>query len=1085
MINQEVQKILAACFLGIFLLGPAGFASNKLVVEFKHRPNANTLNGVAHIAGVQAIQPLSPYKSDYFSRVYEVTVESSSQGPRAIAQNIAQFLARRSDIKKVEEVGGATILSIAPSKNSQTVNFDMLGNYQWALSNDGQTVFNRADDVKPEVLAGAEGFDINWLEFQRKIEPTIRNRVVVAIIDSGVDIRHPDLKNHIFYNKIECSSDGEPDPGAHSDNDNNGYVGDCAGWNFVDYTKPNGGPVLYDQFGHGTHLAGIVAAEINNHLGISGVSNHIEILPLQVYTQDQKHTPVDPKTCLATKGEDPLVALTSNIAKAILYATEKKVSVINLSLGWPERAHSDFIKNAILEAQAKGVIIVAAAGNNNNDAPIYPCAMKDVICVGASRIDGSVAPYSNYGGHVDLLAPGDNILSTIPTLLTSSNSIKGYEIRSGTSQAAPYVAAAAAALRAQWPEIKSDEVLARLAVSARTLPIVDSTKTFSAGQLDLYRAFSTQPKPVVRPIFKNVAPILFENFSDQLVLRIPIHNFWANASKVKLNLVSSNDGLKLTQHEFSWPEILSGETKIVEAPVRLLNNEMDRNITIQVEIAVAGMAPAHFDYRFTLARKQSVLQTEDRVRIQADDAVGFDSLQSVPVQLLSHQVNSSLEYAAQEVTAAGIKLRVFRRAGSSLNQIGTVILTEATSIFFFEKVQSPAGAGDVYLLGFLKLGCNSNQALYQYFDEHLAPLTPAFAIDKDSPAFITFADLELANFVWSNTKYGALPTPIFTSTGYISPKDQNASFFKKNQNAGKHIYFFELGLSQNITVRTFDNDDVFNRIKKALHLGFRDIVYLLDLAPQSTSDLKINQARALFTVTKLGHQSTLELIITPETIVSRELELHTSDFGSPGLELFSLRSVIDLGGLDDGGAFVFSTLINSKLSQTFMLKSHDSGFGLFQKFRASPIDSRESFLGRGYLATYAGRTMNYSLYVTEDRLVVSSNEVRSQRATQVEANIMRSSFLPGASFSEILYPMVTDTNLPAVLVNATDLFKGNLYVWRFDGQKILAPAALNFQLESDCRPLNPVRTSAAGGHSLAIACGSEGHSDSIYFYQLK
>jgi serine protease len=233
--------------------------------------------------------------------------------------------------------------------------------------------------------------------------------VVVAVIDTGVDYTHVDLAANIWTNTREIAGNGV-------DDDRNGYTDDIRGWNFV---NDNNNPA--DDNGHGTHVAGTIGAVGNN--GISGVAWSVKVMALKF---------------LDSTGSGNL----SDAVGAIDYARLNGAKVINAS--WGGGGFSSALQSAITRFQNAGGIFVAAAGNegaNNATTPSYPANYTNVISVAASTSTGALASFSNYGTNVDIVAPGQSILSTIP-----GNRYASY---SGTSMAAPHVAGALALLWGQ------------------------------------------------------------------------------------------------------------------------------------------------------------------------------------------------------------------------------------------------------------------------------------------------------------------------------------------------------------------------------------------------------------------------------------------------------------------------------------------------------------------------------------------------------------------------------------------------------------------------------------------------------------
>ena len=235
------------------------------------------------------------------------------------------------------------------------------------------------------------------------------NGIVVAVVDSGVDYTHSDLDSNIWQNAGEIAENG-------IDDDGNGYIDDIRGWDFV---SSDNNPMDLDWDGHGTHVAGAIAAE-RNDFGITGVAYNAKIMPVRV---------------LDTFGDGSL----NNIAAGIRYAADNGANVINLSLGGD--FSSNQVNDAIQYANNKGSVVVMAAGNEGNNQPSYPARNADRfgIAVGSIDLNGSMDYDSNRAGSTPLdyvVAPGVDIYSTTPD--------NTYETYSGTSMAVPHVAGVAA-----------------------------------------------------------------------------------------------------------------------------------------------------------------------------------------------------------------------------------------------------------------------------------------------------------------------------------------------------------------------------------------------------------------------------------------------------------------------------------------------------------------------------------------------------------------------------------------------------------------------------------------------------------------
>ncbi|MCC5618156.1 S8 family serine peptidase [Nostoc sp. CHAB 5836] len=227
--------------------------------------------------------------------------------------------------------------------------------------------------------------------------------VVVAVVDTGVDYNHEDLKNNIWTNSKEIAGNG-------IDDDGNGYIDDNYGWNFADQNNNT-----LDNNGHGTHVSGTIAGE-NNNSGVTGIAYDAKIMPVKVLNESGSGS-------------------YNSISKGIRYAVDNGANVINLSLGG--RYSNRTLESAIDYASSKGVIVVMAVGNDGDSSPDYPAryAYKSGIAVGAVDRNNNMPDFSNRSGTNEIgyvTAPGVKVYSSVPN--------NQYATYSGTSMAAPHVA---------------------------------------------------------------------------------------------------------------------------------------------------------------------------------------------------------------------------------------------------------------------------------------------------------------------------------------------------------------------------------------------------------------------------------------------------------------------------------------------------------------------------------------------------------------------------------------------------------------------------------------------------------------------
>lgn len=334
---------------------------------------------------------------------------------------------------------------------------------QWGLNNNAQNTCQTGVDINAE-----KGWDIRH----------DASEMIVGVVDCGIDWSHPDLVNNIWQNLAE-DADGsgsvleyvngrwilDPDDLDSIDTDGNGYIDDLIGWDFVNHDNNP-----YDDNGHGTHVSGIIGAEGNNQIGISGVAWKVQLMPLKA---------------LDSTG----TGYSHTVIPALEYAIANGAKITNNSWGSPFFDSLLFL--AMQNGRAHGHLAVAAAGNdltNIDINPIYPAAfnLDHIISVGAHTCEGQATNYTNSGlRSVDIFAPGGDQINAI--FSTLPNGAYGYKM--GTSMAAPFVSGALALAWAEYPQSDFLDIRKRIIVASSP----DSSLTgFSrrGSRLDLEKSLS-------------------------------------------------------------------------------------------------------------------------------------------------------------------------------------------------------------------------------------------------------------------------------------------------------------------------------------------------------------------------------------------------------------------------------------------------------------------------------------------------------------------------------------------------------------------------------------------------------------------
>jgi subtilisin family serine protease len=324
---------------------------------------------------------------------------------------------------------------------------------QWALRNIGQFAAGTPGaDIK-----AADAWDISTV-----------TGATIAVLDTGIDYDHQDLVGNIWQNT------GETNCANGIDDDGNGYIDDCKGWNFV---NNNNDPM--DDNGHGTHVTGIAGAVGNNNTGISGVLWTARLMPVKILDESGYGT-------------------IENEILGIDYAVQNGAKIINASYGGSEYSQSEY--SAVSDACNAGVLLIAAAGNggddmigdNNDLTPEYPAShdLPNIISVAATDQNDVRAPFSNFGiKTVHVAAPGVYILSTIPQNLYTDK-----DFNSGTSMAAPHVSGLAGLLYSYYDYFNFTQIRGTILRYVDYLSSLDGWIQRS-GRINAYKAISSLLKP--------------------------------------------------------------------------------------------------------------------------------------------------------------------------------------------------------------------------------------------------------------------------------------------------------------------------------------------------------------------------------------------------------------------------------------------------------------------------------------------------------------------------------------------------------------------------------------------------------------
>lgn len=468
----------------------------------------------------------------------------------------------------VLRTGGKSVSNVSVEGQAIAMVVNVPSNKLSILSNEAQRT-ELARYVEPNMLFKAQFVPNDPYDGNQWALPKIQadwawntttgnSSIIVAIIDTGIDYNHPDLKNN--------------------------YV--ALGKNWVDN---NNDPI--DDNGHGTHVAGIIGAVLNNSVGIAGIA--------QV-------------SIMAEKGLNATGwGLETDLANAIFDAVQKGARI--LSNSWGSDSDSSLIHDAVRYAYQHGVLVLAAAGNSNSDARSYPAAYDEVVAVAATDESDTKAAFSSWGSWIGVSAPGVNVFSTMPTYHVTLNDYPYYESMnydylSGTSMACPQAAGVAALIWSRFPNATRDWVRGQLSFTSDDLGDPGFDITYGAGRVNARKAIEQQPLQHDLFLYRYDTPT-FVQPGDMVPIMATVLNFGSSSeSNVNVSLlidgslVDSTIIQALASDSFATPALLLWNplqigTYNVTLYVRPVTGETivsDNVISAQVNVHfLVSLSPSH------------------------------------------------------------------------------------------------------------------------------------------------------------------------------------------------------------------------------------------------------------------------------------------------------------------------------------------------------------------------------------------------------------------------------------------------------------------------------------------------------------
>ncbi len=737
----------------------------------------------------------------------------------------------------------AAFANLLPGERSEMVVSDELFPYQWSLLNQGQTYLKEKDDIHNIPLKGVSGKDIDWKNLKDKLG---NRKPIVAILDTGVDLDHPDIKDALWKNEKECGKDPKVD------NDNNKLKGDCLGWNFTADIESDSAKNPGDSDGHGTHVAGIIAAQINDY-GIAGINPNIRIMAVKV---------------MGNSNSDSAIPGSEAFARGIQYAADNGADVINMSLGWPKSLETENLRRAVFSALQKGVIIVAAAGNNNSPEPLFPCAYEGVICVAASTLDGSYAGFSNYGGHVDVVAPGEGILSLNPTMLEPDFfPVNGFEVRSGTSQAAPIVTALVASLKAVKPDITAQEILARI----YSLPAQADSKKYVLGGTMSWAGLSQEvTTPVIRPIFKKQIArepkqIIVAANSTTGKFNFPLKNFGLDSGAVSLKLESLSPSLSVINAESDLEGIKSGETKILSFELKI--NDLDLDSFVKLKLTVKTESESR-SFLFELPVVRDVRAVTTKLSFKYLDkpvplaAVRNGDVVTTLTTIETFTNSSNFEFFVRRYVREGdrvakLELTIFEKIGQEFVQKNPIVIENAFYLANFKRGDLNFDGNEDYLVNTLVREGDKVKVVFSFFNKDGSPVWKDFQNVKVDLSVIVDnflnllkdqSPLPISLVSYQHPKLGKMMIPSFITRGQLPKIDQVLTSWDR-QDMGRKVRLYYLEpQADSFRIRAMTTKVWEEALKTEIKSKWYETVEVEDILPRSSDDVKRGEVRALVSV---------------------------------------------------------------------------------------------------------------------------------------------------------------------------------------------------------------------------------------------
>lgn len=910
---------------------------------------------------------------------------------------------------------------------------DPLYNRQWALQNNGQVILRNTSELERVSVKGDIGKDINWVETNNI--STSKSELIVAVLDTGLDIDHPDLAGRIWYNKKLCT------------NAPNANLLACNGFNFLDNNNN-----ITDDLGHGTHVAGIIAAN-RNSIGIVGAADsRIKIMPLKILNSKVSGFVYNGKI------------ITDVIAEAMIFAITNGAEVVNLSLGWPKLIDSAKIRLAFQMAEAKNVIVIAGSGNNNKDLPTFPCSYENVICVGATDNRGELTSFSNFGSKIDLAAPGESIISTFPKKLESRVlRISNYEIKNGSSQAAPFVTAAVATLKLLNPGLSNDRVRSLLFRSSKAMAKSKSNHFVKFGSLDMKKlldmAAIITESSFINPEFKSITEIKYKMSDKVFSFNLPLKNLSELTYNGSVCVESSSIAINLDQNCFEVKELKAHTQKIIIISGRIVDLTEDSHLEFTIHID-------QFDYQTSVVFSRD-LNDDNYLKKEIITGASFDEMGIIngdrKFSKMSRVIDKfhRLNYPEyffiekQKQTTSNTVVSFLTK------QNGSYLVRNITLPFLVNRIlsmhrQDVNQDGNIDLFVYA-LSVKKDELIFLNYNQELNPLFGKYS--KWSMKLSTFEglpiDAGIEKFEWvklNHLQLGSIIVPSIFKKYAMPEADNSKNILERITDARNHYFYLNPKLdslddSMKIELRVLDSVALMKKLFADFKLFSDQNIVLLKPFPQTDEESRQGKIKVLAALDNGREREYLELTLNTVGIKSKILgPLYHSDNLVKG-ELQNLEDALIYPVVNSSTGKVLNKSILTSLlnrSSAEFLTKNDSGMW-------NPLILRQNWDNPiiGLIGLFDA--MDSVSYLIENRSTIT---ILSSNGQKNDLPVYRDSAFPGQNFSETLLP-ITSEGRSGVYVNSTLIYGERLYSMIMTSKGFIRPLEFSVGFPDNCLALSP------------------------------